>query len=168
VVTLASLGTVVCVAALADVVRDVWSRSGAIPAWLVAASIAACAFVMTPSVRWLRVVRLFAGILLTICGTLLTLTLGYALEHPDARDPMLGGSMLATLVAFLATLGADLHLQHREQQEAREQQALADARHRELLDRLEVASPRPSGRRVTWAAAAALLAAGWAAGRRRR
>lgn len=168
VVALASVGVVACVVALADVVQDVWARSGAIPAWLVAASIVACAFVTAPSVRWLRVVRLFAGILLTVCGTLLTLTLGYALEHPDARDPLLGGSMLGTLVAFLATLGADLHLQHREQREERAQQALVDARHRELLDRLEAARPGRGGRRVPWAAAAALLAAGWVAGRRRR
>ncbi|NHT16129.1 hypothetical protein [Cellulomonas sp. IC4_254] len=119
-------------ALLTTVVQDVWQRSGAIVGCLVAAAILTSLFFPAP-LAWLRVTRLFAGAVLTICGTLLTLMLGYAVEHPSPDDPFLGGLMLATLLAFLATLATDLRMHALESRAAKDLERQAVERHDALL-----------------------------------
>jgi ElaB/YqjD/DUF883 family membrane-anchored ribosome-binding protein len=119
-------------ALLTTVVQDVWQRSGAIVGCLVAAAIVTSLFFPAP-LAWLRVTRLFAGAVLTVCGALLTLMLGYAVEHPSPDDPFLGGLMMATLLAFLATLATDLRMHVLESRAAKELERQADERHNALL-----------------------------------
>ncbi|TKR27009.1 hypothetical protein FA014_02770 [Cellulomonas hominis] len=117
---------------LTTVVQDVWQRSGAIAGCLVAAAILTSLFFPAP-LAWLRVTRLIAGAVLTVCGALLTLMLGYAVEHPSSDDPFLGGLMMATLLAFLATLATDLRMHVLESRAAKDLERDAVERHDALL-----------------------------------
>lgn len=158
---------------LAHVVLDVWQRSGAIAASLLVAALATGAFFPLP-LTWLRVMRLFAGVVLAICVALLTLVLGYAIEHPTTSDPFLGGLGVATFVAFAVTLGTDLRLQLLEARAAAERDRLARERHDELLTvlgaggspSLATGGGRGRGWLLAWSAAALLM--GWMLGGRRR
>jgi len=167
VVLVCCIGVAGVVILLGVVVHRVWQQSGPIAAWLLTAAALTGIFIASSSIRWLRVVRLFAGILLTVSGTLLTLLLGYAIESPPHTDPLLGGVMLATLVGGLTTLGADLRLQHLEAREAATLAQRSTAHHRELLERLEdLAQARPAVQRhsstsqsfATWAVGGLLIA----------
>ncbi|MBU5424586.1 hypothetical protein KQI48_18095 [Cellulomonas hominis] len=119
-------------ALLTTVVQDVWQRSGAIVGCLVAAALLSSLCFPAP-LAWLRVTRLFAGAVLTVCGALLTLMLGYAVEHPSPDDPFLGGLMTATLLAFLATLATDLRMHVLENRAAKDLERQAVERHDALL-----------------------------------
>lgn len=173
VVVLCGAGIIGAVVLLTHVVLDVWQTSGAIAAILLAAALATGAFFPLP-LTWLRVMRLFAGVVLAICAALLTLVLGYAIEHSTTSDPFLGGLGVATFMAFVVTLATDLRLQLLEARAAAEREQVARERHDELLAafaaRAEPGSPVAAGRArgglLAWSTAALLT--GWVLGSRRR
>ncbi|MEN0072503.1 MAG: hypothetical protein AAGC63_16110, partial [Propionicimonas sp.] len=123
------------IAVLGLLVRDVWQTSGAIAGSLLAAAMVAGALIPLP-LAWLRAMRLFAGAVTAACGAMLTLMLGYAMEHPRASDPFLGGLMLAAIVAFTVTIVTDLRLQLLESRAARNAAAAAELQHQRRHEQL--------------------------------
>lgn len=167
---LCGAGIVAVVAVLADLVNRMWQTSGAIVGVLVAAALVSSVFVPSP-LAWLKVMRLFAGIVLGVSTALLTLVLGYSVEHPVPHDPFLGGLVVATVVALGVTLAADLRMQYLEARAAQEAERVARQRHEELLAAVSgaaVTAPRASARTGVWCAAAAVVLTGWAMRGRRR
>lgn len=144
---------------LATAVHDVWQRSGGIVACLAAAAVTTSVFSVAP-LAWLRVTRLLAGAVLTVGGTLLTLMLGFAVEHPAQDDPFLGGLMAATLLAFGATLATDVRIHVLEGRAAKELERRAIERHHAVLAALLAQDQAAATGRQARPGAAVLLAVG--------
>jgi hypothetical protein len=137
-------GTLAAVAVLGILVRDVWQTSGAIAGSLLAAAMVTGALIPLP-LAWLRAMRLFAGAVTAACGAMLTLMLGYAMEHPRASDPFLGGLVLAAITAFTVTIATDLRLQLLESRAARYAAGVAELQHQRRHEQLLAAVEAPQG-----------------------
>ena len=79
-------------------------------------------------------------------GTLLTLALGFEIEHPGHDDPFFGGMLVATAVAFIAAFGSDLRLHHLEAREASESRRAEAEHRRELFSAIEQSQRLASAR----------------------
>lgn len=130
---------------------------GSVVALVVVMSIVSCVLAGLHSLRWLRGSRVLITSALTISGTFLTLVLGYQLEHPAASSAdarFTAWVLVATVIAFGASVISELRTQHLEaaEQKARaaqdaekdaarqrddaERENRAAQRHLELMDEL--------------------------------
>lgn len=146
-----------CAAVLAWVFSTVEREAGAIAAVVVTVTIVALVFAGLNSLRWLRGARLLITAALGAAGTLLTLVLGYRLEHPsvsESDERFTGWVLVATLIAFVASVTADVRLRRLEEHErsvqvqrdidtlhaqhlaALERERRAELRHAELMSEL--------------------------------
>jgi hypothetical protein len=116
---------------------------------------------------WLRLVRLVAGGGTTVAGAVLTLQMGWMLDHPSAGDPegLSGALTIAVVLGGLGVWIADLRI-------TQAAEAGADKRQGELLaalanppQRCEPRTPTHAPTRAFLLVVAALL---WASKRRHR
>lgn len=147
------------VAYLAWMVREVTRDAGWVAGWLLAGALLALPLALVPSIQWARLGRLLAGLTTSISGALLTIVLGYRLEHPGGQDSTAGGLLATASVAFLITVVAELRIQHLSALSAAAQEQRAHEQHLELLAAVRAASTvRGTPRRTTAARRRAALA----------
>lgn len=99
-------------------------------------------------VLWLRLVRLAAGGAATVTGAILTIQLGWAVDHPEVGDPqdLSGALLLALVLAGVGVWVSDMRI-------TKAADDAAAREHREVLDAIAAMSgqcPADGAGRRAW------------------